>query len=74
MGAREGVGVQHRWRVLHSHGRRRGAGGLMAANNRLEGAGCLGLDVDDIVDSFVGHVYARWVGTTRPHRMRLLPA
>ena len=74
LGAREGVRVQQRWRVLPSHGRRRGARGLMAANNRYEGAGCLGLAVDDRVDTFVGHVYARWVGTTRPHRMRRLPA
>ena len=71
MGAREGDGVQHWRRFLRSHGRRRGARVRLAAHDRHAGAGFLGLGVDDDVDSFLGHVYARWVGTTGSHGMRL---
>ena len=71
MGAWKGGGIQQRWRILCSHGRRRGARAPLAAHNRPTGAGFLGLDVDDGVDSIMGHVYARWVGTTRHLCVRL---
>jgi hypothetical protein len=74
VGAWEGGGIQQLWRFLCSHGRRRGARTPLAAHNRQTGAGFLGLDVDDGVDSIVGHGYARWVGTTRHLWVRLLPA
>ncbi len=52
VGARDGVGVQQR---------RRGTRARLAAHDWHVGAGFLRPGVDNVVDSFVGHIYGRWV-------------